>query len=344
VRVRRLHLTASAIALTLALGTTGFLAPGANQALETRDGAVDATLLSGGVDQWFTRTKGEDTDAVLTDALGSPVALGAADGTLRARYAYDPYGGSTVTGDVRGADLGFTGRQDDGTGLRYYRDRYYSPSLGRFVSEDPIGLAGGDNLYAYALNAPTVYTDPSGNSPLVVACIGGAAFGGGWSWAEQRLSGRKVDWGWSGVGGQAAAGCLMGGAQAAIAARLAGLARLDRGAGGATSGAESALSGAQSSQHLRQLEKYGQGGWKELESGQIRYYGAISPASKSGEMMGRRWCASRTRPQAPHEPDMRRWTATGLCASCAPRLAAPRSTTTSMSSATMEAPGEDCTP
>jgi RHS repeat-associated protein len=57
----------------------------------------------------------------------------------------------------------FTGRENDGTGLYFYRARYYSPTFQRFVSQDPIGLAGGGpNLYAYAVNAPTIFIDPFG--------------------------------------------------------------------------------------------------------------------------------------------------------------------------------------
>ena len=41
-------------------------------------------------------------------------------------------------------------------------NRHYSPGIGRFISKDPIGFAGGDNLYAYADNRPTVQTDPYG--------------------------------------------------------------------------------------------------------------------------------------------------------------------------------------
>ena len=53
-------------------------------------------------------------------------------------------------------------------------------------------------------------------------------------------------------------------------------------------GAESALSGALLRNHLRQLEKYGQGGFRELENGRFRYYGNLTPAAKQGEMAGRR--------------------------------------------------------
>lgn len=46
----------------------------------------------------------------------------------------------------------YTSRENDGTGLYYYRARYYSPEMQRFISEDPIRLWGGDiNYFAYVL-------------------------------------------------------------------------------------------------------------------------------------------------------------------------------------------------
>jgi RHS repeat-associated protein len=62
--------------------------------------------------------------------------------------------------------FGYTGRErDEETGLDYYRARYYDPSNGRFISEDPIGFGGGDaNLSRYVLNSPTNFNDPSGHS------------------------------------------------------------------------------------------------------------------------------------------------------------------------------------
>ena len=51
---------------------------------------------------------------------------------------------------------------DAATGLYYVRARWYDPTLERFVSEDPIGLAGGINPYAYVENDPVNHTDPSG--------------------------------------------------------------------------------------------------------------------------------------------------------------------------------------
>lgn len=66
-------------------------------------------------------------------------------------------------GTVTTNNLTFTGREDDGTELLYYRSRYYSPEMQRFISEDPIGFNSGDtNLYRYGSNTPHVTTDPMG--------------------------------------------------------------------------------------------------------------------------------------------------------------------------------------
>lgn len=56
---------------------------------------------------------------------------------------------------------------DPVAGLYQVRARWYDPQTGRFVSEDPIGLAGGVNPYAYAANSPINFTDPSGLAAIV---------------------------------------------------------------------------------------------------------------------------------------------------------------------------------
>jgi RHS repeat-associated protein len=74
----------------------------------------------------------------------------------------------------------YTGRENDGTGLYYYRARYYSPSLKRFISEDPMGLAEGLNEYAYASGNPVLYSDPLGLWTFQLGFSGtGAGFGFG---------------------------------------------------------------------------------------------------------------------------------------------------------------------
>nr|WP_237229603.1 RHS repeat-associated core domain-containing protein [Pseudomonas sp. GR 6-02] len=52
--------------------------------------------------------------------------------------------------------------KNDGTGLYYYRARYCQPGFGRFISGDPIGLAGGINIFVYVSGNPTNFIDPFG--------------------------------------------------------------------------------------------------------------------------------------------------------------------------------------
>ena len=107
---------------------------------------------------------------MLPDALGSTVALSDATGVLQTQYTYEPFGFTSQTGITSTSSYKYTGREDDGTGLAYYRARYYHPRLQRFVSEDPIGIVGGDlNFYAYAGNEPIRLFDSDGLSSTTAA-------------------------------------------------------------------------------------------------------------------------------------------------------------------------------
>ncbi|OWA20887.1 hypothetical protein B9W61_25825 [Streptomyces sp. CS057] len=194
---------------TLGTAAKKYLTDGSNPHIEQNAaGATTATVTASGLDDYLTRTENGATQVYLTDALGTVVGLAGTDGTVATRYTYDPSGQPTVSGAATTNPYTFTGRESDGTGLLYYRNRYYDPETGRFVSQDPIGHAGGTNLYQYALSSPTNYSDPTGNSPLLVGCVAGGLTDGGLDWLEQRLSGRKVNWGQ--VGTSAALGCLGG--------------------------------------------------------------------------------------------------------------------------------------
>jgi RHS repeat-associated protein len=110
-----------------------------------------------GVNYYFTR-----------DHLGSVRELTSSTGQLVEKYDYDPYG-NQPTNDVVGghgggmADFGFTGHWFHGpSGLSLSLYRAYDPSLGRWLSRDPIGEAGGINLYGYVANHPTKLIDPLG--------------------------------------------------------------------------------------------------------------------------------------------------------------------------------------
>lgn len=116
------------------------------------------------IDEPLARVQADGTVRYyMQDALGSVIGLTDATGVVKTTYAYDPFGKVTMTGEASDNPFQFAGRENDNTGLYYYRARYYSPALQRFISEDPIGLAGGDvNFYAYVGNSPTRYNDPSG--------------------------------------------------------------------------------------------------------------------------------------------------------------------------------------
>jgi len=90
------------------------------------------------------------------------LALTSSAGAIQTSYAYDPYGNTTATGTLSYNSEQYTGRENDGKGLYYYRARYYSPAYGRFISEDPIGLGGGINTYGYAGNNPVQWSDALG--------------------------------------------------------------------------------------------------------------------------------------------------------------------------------------
>jgi len=65
--------------------------------------------------------------------------------------------------------------------LLYYRARFDDPQLGRFISEDPIELKGGTNLYTYVKNDPLKFVDPSGLTRCnrLLGALGGALLAGG---------------------------------------------------------------------------------------------------------------------------------------------------------------------
>src|SRR5262249_21961884 len=100
------------------------------------------------------------------DRLGSVVGLTDSSGAYVNRYAYLPFGESTTLASGVANPFTFVGRwgvSSDGNGLFAMRARSYDPVPGGFVSDDPIGLAGGDtNVRRYVGNNPVGFIDPSG--------------------------------------------------------------------------------------------------------------------------------------------------------------------------------------
>jgi RHS repeat-associated protein len=128
-------------------GTTRhFQGPPIDNVLAMQDG--------GGVATYLTR-----------DHLGSVREHMNSAGVLTLRRDYDPWGNMSLGASVGG--WAYTGRENEPElALLYYRARYYDRTLGRFISEDPIGLDGGVNFYAYVANSPVSRTDPSGQAGI----------------------------------------------------------------------------------------------------------------------------------------------------------------------------------
>jgi RHS repeat-associated protein len=102
---------------------------------------------------------------VYTDPQGTPLAEADANGNITATFDYKPYGSQALGSQPAGP--GYTGHVNDAdTGLVYMQARYYDPSVGRFMSIDPVGPQSGNlydyNRYAYANGNPIRNIDPDG--------------------------------------------------------------------------------------------------------------------------------------------------------------------------------------
>ena len=145
--------------------TGSFLYEGSNL-IETVNGSGSeiASYAQGqNIDEPLAELRSGAADYYETDALGSITSLSSSSGTLANTYTYDSFGNLTAsTGTVRDY-FQYTGREfDPETGIYYYRARYFDPSIGRFLSEDPIKLKGGIDFYAYVKNRSINRVDPMG--------------------------------------------------------------------------------------------------------------------------------------------------------------------------------------
>jgi RHS repeat-associated protein len=130
------------------------------------------------------------------DGLGSTIALTDYTGALAESYTYDAFGTATILStnsqvlatSAIGNRFLYTGREYlADVGLYDYRNRFYSPWLGRFLQTDPIGFSAGDvNLYRYVGNSINVLIDPFGLEWTEVA--GSERFDGSEKWTFATFS------------------------------------------------------------------------------------------------------------------------------------------------------------
>lgn len=157
--------------------TTQYLYDGSQAIAELQGSAIGATYLTGlQIDEVLARYNATGDRTLITDVLGSVLAQADASGTLQTQYGYSPYGETQATGTADANPVQYTGRENDQTGLYFYRARYYDPQLKRFISEDPIGLAGGVNQYAYVGGNPVSKVDPLGLWTVNIGISGSYVF------------------------------------------------------------------------------------------------------------------------------------------------------------------------
>jgi RHS repeat-associated protein len=147
------------------IATTNYVYAGANviEELDAGGNEVARYAQGPGVDQALAATRSGSTSYYQEDGLGSVTSLSNPTGALASTYTYDAFGNLTAsTGSIINP-FQYAGRDfDPETGLRYYRARYFDPTVGRFLSEDPIRFDGGTGFYKYVGNRPTDFSDPFG--------------------------------------------------------------------------------------------------------------------------------------------------------------------------------------
>jgi RHS repeat-associated protein len=144
--------------------STQFAYDGSEVTAEIGSGAVEASYLRNlNVDEMFGFLRQDGAYFSIYDGLGSTLALANQSTSSAVQYTYEPFGKTQTSDPAFTNPVQFTGRENDNTGLYFYRARFLSTALTRFISEEPFRHLGGDiNLYTYTGNSPTRFIDPSG--------------------------------------------------------------------------------------------------------------------------------------------------------------------------------------
>jgi RHS repeat-associated protein len=143
-------------------------------------GTVVARYTEGqNIDEPLAMSRSGATSYYEADGLGSVTSLTSGAGAVAQTYTFDSFGKQTGSSGSLTNPFQYTARESDPeTGLYYYRARYYDPTAGRFLSEDPTDFGAGPNFYQYVLNNPVGLNDPSGTNPGVLpwpVLVGGGA-------------------------------------------------------------------------------------------------------------------------------------------------------------------------
>ncbi len=125
--------------------------------------AVARYAQSGIIDEPLAMLRAGVSSYYEADGLGSATSLSNTAGTLAQTYTFDSFGNLTSSSGSLSNQFRYTGRDfDSETSLQYSRNRYYDPSAGRFISEDPMRFDAGINFYRYVKNNAVNLADPFG--------------------------------------------------------------------------------------------------------------------------------------------------------------------------------------
>ena len=298
---------------------------GANAILATYTRGLDLTGTlqgAGGIGGLLARTASGEHLFYHSDAAGNITALLDQQGRIEARYEYGAFGRLVgkwgPLADVNPFTFSSKSHIPHAEDLYDFGRRYWLSGLQRWGTRDPLAELGDLNLYRGMFNSPLNFVDRDGGDNLGVT---------GYLNTQENFVGTVtarlpqlppnvpkynfsfsydsiMQWqrflppgpapgpemaydlyrgGWYHTAGLQSDDELWALMLPFAARPLNGMRPC-----AAKTGADSALQGARLGEHLRQLEKYGQAGFKELESGRIRYYGNIDPATTPGTMAGRR--------------------------------------------------------
>jgi RHS repeat-associated protein len=118
------------------------------------------------IDEPLAELRSGTTSYYEADGLGSVTSLSSSTGALANTYTYDSFGNLTASTGSIANRFQYTGREFDlETAIYYYRARYYDPTVGRFISEDPIKFKSGIDFYAYVKDSAVNWRDPRGQAP-----------------------------------------------------------------------------------------------------------------------------------------------------------------------------------
>lgn len=153
------------------LGTTNYIydgkGPNLIEEVDANGNATSRYVYGLRLDEPVAEFRSASTSYYQMDGMGSATSLSSGVGALANNYAYDSFGELTASSGSLVNPFRYTGRESDlETNLYFYRARYYDPSVGRFISEDPIQFKGGINFYNYVDGNPTNLRDPSGQVPV----------------------------------------------------------------------------------------------------------------------------------------------------------------------------------